>query len=290
MKGFVKYLLIGIILLVVVALVYLKVSFLKPTVTSIENIQLTSFTDSGSAMVLTVKINNPNPYSIQMKDLEVNWNQLVNGSTAKDPITLPSKSENIYQIPVAIQFGKIDDLLNSVAADSSSIFKVHLFAKPSFWFSYLEINETISGSASGNMIPELFSSVFKENVTLKKIHWPQDISAQSVDVTFDMEIKNPYDLELQLKNYQIQIFEDSSKTTLLGQLMNNEGLLLSPRSTQLIANKLTIKPLASAMNAALRMLQGNLTYFVLVNGNVQLAKFQTDFSHSFIIDPFKLSQ
>ncbi len=287
-KAFVKYFFIFIIGLLIIGLVYLKISFEQPTVSAIEDVQLNSLSDSGSVLILTLKIKNPNSFSIKIKDLKIELNEFVNGSIAESPIRLPAKSEEIYQVPITIRYGKIENLFKLADSTKPSTATVHLQAKPAFWFSYLDFTEEVSNNNQGNFIPELMAAVVKKNIIIKKIHWPKEINTERAEVTIDVELNNPYDIQLQMNHYEVKVFDDSAQTALLGQLSNDSSFTIPSHSSKIFSNKIFVKPMQSAMDAALRMLQGNLSYYVLLGGNVGIGSYESKFTTGFLVNPFNL--
>ncbi len=286
----IKYVIISIVVLFLVVVLYLKFSFQKPEISSFENIELQSLSDSSCKILLTLRIKNDNFFSIKAKNIGLQLSSNVQGEMTDAEFTLPSKSEENYEFALSLHFNKIENLIHLSDSNSGNSPIIQLQAKPSFWPSYMSVSEKMNSGLKGNLATQLFAQIIKQNLSLKKIQWPKDPSLSSIKIQFDLEFNNPYDVAITMNRYDIKIFEDSSKHDLMGTLQNDSSFTIAPHTVHSFANSLTISPMNSLLNSAMKLWQGNLEYYFLLSGNISIGNYQSDISTGFSFNPLNSSQ
>lgn len=289
-KSKINYVLILIVIICLAAIVLFKSSFEKPEISSFENIELQSLSDSSCKIKLTLKIKNNNFFSIKAKDIEMQLGPDTKGEMTDAQFNLPAHSENDYELFLSLQFKKIEDLIHLSDSNHLNSSTIKLKAKPSLWFSYMDVSEKINPGLKSDMAPQLMAQIIKQNLTLKKIEWPKEPSLSKINVQFELEFNNPYDVAIKMNGYDVKIFEDSSRNDLLGRLHNETPFSIEPKTVHTFSNSLTINPVNSFLNSAMKLLQGNLEYYILVEGNVSIGSYSSNVSTGFLFNPLNSSQ
>ena len=277
---------IFLLLVLAVTAIYLKLNFKEPAINNINNVDLIALTDTSCKIILAAQINNLNIFTLQVKNINMAITKDITAKIDTGIIYLGANTDANYDLPILLHFDNIQNLI-SLQDESNDNPTIALKAKPVFSPFYLNISQSLQSNFKEIIIKKILGETISDNIKVVKINKPSSIGFSDVGFTMNIKLTNPYPITINLKNYVLNVYEDATKKTLLGDMSSDSLIEIMPNSNQIFTVNVEVNPVKSILNTAIKILKGNPNYTVNFNGTISLNKKDININTDFEFNPLK---